>query len=44
MNWYVGSMEIFFPKLKEICVDRRDEDIFKAIERSEHKKIVVLVN
>ena len=37
-------MDIFFPKLKEIFVDKRDEEIFKAIDQSEHEKIVVVVN
>lgn len=37
-------MEIFFPKYKEILVDKRDEGIFQRIDRSDHKKIIVLVN
>lgn len=37
-------MDIFFPKLKEVFVDKRDEDLFTQIDKSEHKKIVVVVN
>lgn len=29
MNWYIQSTDVFFPKVKEIFVDRRDEDLFK---------------
>jgi len=28
MNWFIQSMDIFFPKLKEIFVDQKDEDLF----------------
>ncbi len=44
INWYIQSCEVFFPKIKEIFVDKRDEDLFKYIDQSEGKKIVVLVN
>jgi hypothetical protein len=44
VNWYTANLEIFFPKLKQILVDERDEALFKAIDKSEHKKIVVVVN
>lgn len=44
MNWFIQSMDVFFPKWKEIIVDNRDEDLFKAIDRSPHKKIVAVVN
>jgi len=37
-------MSNFFPKLKNIFIDKRDEGLFKKIDRSPHKKIVVLVN
>lgn len=32
MNWFIQSMDVFFPKLKAIFVDQRDEDLFKQIE------------
>lgn len=44
VNWYTQSTNIFFPKLKEIFVDKRDEELFKKIDQSEGQKIVVLVN
>jgi hypothetical protein len=44
INWYIASTEIFFPKLKEIFVDKRNEDLFKDIDQSSGQKIVVLVN
>lgn len=44
INWYIASTNIFFPKMKEILVDKRDEDLFKAIDQSEGQKVVVLVN
>jgi pheromone shutdown protein TraB len=28
INWYIQSSNIFFPKVKEIFVDKRDEDLF----------------
>jgi hypothetical protein len=40
----VQSTDIFFPKFKSLFVDKKDEDIFKVIDRSEHQKIVVIVN
>lgn len=44
INWYIQSTDVFFPRLKEIFVDKKDEDLFKMIDRSEGQKIVVLVN
>jgi len=44
VNWYIKSSEVFFPRLKEIFVDKRDEDLYKQIDRAEGNKIVVLVN
>lgn len=29
MNWYIQSADIFFPKFKEIFIDKRDEDLFR---------------
>jgi hypothetical protein len=44
VNWYIANSEIFFPKIKEIFVDKRDEDLFRSIDESDGKKIVVVVN
>ena len=44
MNWYIRSMGVFLPKFKKIFVDDRDDDLFAAIDRSEHKRIVCVVN
>lgn len=44
LNWYVQCMDIYFPKFKKIFIDQRDDDIFKAIDKSNGKKIVVVVN
>lgn len=44
INWYIQSMDVFFPKLKEILVDKRDEDIFKAIDQFEGQTVVAVVN
>ena len=29
MNWYIQSTDIFFPKIKKIMIDERDEDLFR---------------
>lgn len=44
LNWYIQSLDIFFPKLKEIFVDQKDEDLFREIDNAEGEKIVVVVN
>lgn len=44
MNWYIANTEIFFPKFKDIFVDKRDEALFTEIDRSDAKKIVCVVN
>lgn len=44
INWYIQTTDVFFPKIKEIFVDKRDEDLFKQIDQSEGQKVVVLVN
>ena len=28
INWFIQSMDIFFPKFKRIFVDQKDEDLF----------------
>jgi hypothetical protein len=44
VNWFIQSMDIFFPKFKQVFVDQRDEDLFKQIDSCPEKKIVVVVN
>jgi len=44
INWYIQSMDIFFPKFKRIFVDQKDEDLFTMIDRCPEQKIVVVVN
>ncbi len=44
INWYIQSTDVFFPKLKEIFVDKRDTDLFKQIDTAEGKRIVAVVN
>ena len=44
MNWYIQSADIFFPKIKKIMIDERDEDLFRQIDTAEGDKIVVVVN
>jgi hypothetical protein len=44
VNWYIQSLALFFPRLKQIFVDKRDEDLFAQIDRSSAKKIVVVCN
>lgn len=44
MNWYIQSADIFFPKIKKIMIDERDEDLFTQIDNAKGDKIVVIVN
>jgi pheromone shutdown protein TraB len=44
MNWYVASMNVFFPYLKRVLIDKRGEDIFRQVQNTDHKKVVVVVN
>ena len=44
VNWYIQNIDIFFPKMKEIFVDKRDEDLFSHIDNCEGKKVVAVVN
>lgn len=44
MNWFVQSMAVFFPRFKQIFIDKRDDDLFAAIDKCKDNKIVVLVN
>lgn len=44
VNWYVQSIDIFFPKFKKIFIDEKGTDLFKMIDKCPEKKIVVVVN
>lgn len=44
MNWYIQSAATFFPKMKKIIIDERDEDLFTQIDNAQGEKIVVVVN
>ena len=44
VNWYIQASDLFFPRLKEIFVDKRDEDLFKDIDKCPEKRIVAVVN
>lgn len=44
INWYIQNLDIYFPQLKRIFIDKRDEDLFKHIDSAPEKKIVVIVN
>lgn len=43
-NWYIQNAEIFFPQLKKILIDDKDDDLFRAIDSAQGDKIVVVVN
>lgn len=44
MNWIIQAADKFYPALKRVLVDLRDEDIYKQIDKSEGKRIVAVVN
>ena len=44
INWYIQSLDIFFPRFKQIFIDRREEDIFRRIDKCTEKKVVVVLN
>ena len=44
INWYIQNLDIYFPSLKRIFIDKRDQDLFKQIDSAPEKKIVVVVN
>lgn len=44
INWFIQSTDLFFPKFKRIFIDQRGQDLFQQIDKSPHKKIVVVVN
>ena len=44
MNWFIQSADVFFPNVKKIMVDERDEELFTQIDNAKGDKIVVVVN
>lgn len=46
VNWYIKSLEMSFPYLKKILIDKRDMALYKYITRNtqEGQKIVAVVN
>jgi len=44
INWYTAATATFFPSLKRIFVDMKDEELFAQIDSSNGEKIVVVVN
>lgn len=36
INWFIQSLDLYFPKMKDIFIDMRDSDIFQAIDSSPH--------
>ena len=46
LNWYIQSMDILYPALKRILIDKRDMALYKYITRNakEGQKIVAVVN
>ena len=44
INWYIQTTDVYFPKLKRIFVDDRDQDLFQQIDKSEGKRVVVVCN
>lgn len=44
MNWYIQSTDCFFPNLKRVMIDAKDEDLFTSIDQAKGETIVVVVN
>ena len=36
INWFIQSMAVFFPHLKTVHIDKRDNDLFQQIDQSPH--------
>lgn len=43
-NWFYAFMELVAPEYKRILVDKKDEELFKAIIANKGKKMVAVVN
>ena len=44
MNWFIQSSDLYFPKMKKILIDEKDEELFRKIDGTKGEKVVVLVN
>lgn len=44
VNWFIQSIDVFFPYLKKVCIDEKDEELFRKIDSVKGEKIVVVVN
>ena len=44
MNWYIQNLDIYFPRLKSIFIDKRDQDLFSMIDTCKEKRVVAVVN
>ena len=33
-NWFIQATDIFFPKLKKIFIDEKDEELFRQIDHA----------
>ena len=43
-NWYIQYLSKVYPSMKRILIDQKDEELFQQIDKTEGKKIVVVVN
>ncbi len=43
-NWFIKSTELYFPEVKRIFVDKKDQNLFRKIEKSNAKRVVAVVN
>lgn len=44
MNWYTAATATFFPQIKRICIDEKDQELFNQLDEAKGQKIVVVVN
>lgn len=44
INWFIQMLELLFPPVKRILVEKKDEDLFRQIMEHKGKRSVVLVN
>lgn len=44
MNWYIQATATFFPKVKKIMIDEKDEKLFRQIDETDGERIVVVLN
>lgn len=44
INWYIQATDKFFPQMKRVMIDNRDEELYRQIDRSKGKRVVALVN